>query len=85
MTTTVCGALKEGLKETSTELGIFVCGGKGANSRKTPSEIELIGEKRLVDIDPQELIYASRMSAKVDSAALQDGYDLYQHLSLIHI
>ena len=79
VTTTVCGALKEGLKETSTELGIFVCGGKGANSRKTPSEIELIGEKRLVDIDPQKLIYASRMSAKVDSAALQDGYDLYQH------
>jgi hypothetical protein len=71
--------LKEGLKETSTELGIFVCGGKGANSRKTPSEIELIGKKRLVDVDPQKLIYASRMSAKVDSAALQDGYDLYQH------
>jgi hypothetical protein len=79
VTTTVCGALKEGLKESAGELGIFVCGGKGATSRKTPGEIELIGEQRLVNVDPQTLIYASRMSAKVDSAALQDGYDLYHH------
>lgn len=79
LTTTVCGALKDGLRDISKETGIFVCGGKGAASRKTPKEIELVGEKRLIEVDPNELIYASRMSAKVDSAALQDGYQLYQH------
>lgn len=79
VTTTVCGALKEGLKESSRELGLFVCGGKGGTSRKTPAEIAAIGEQRLVKADPQSLIYASRMSAKVDSAALQDNYTLYHH------
>jgi hypothetical protein len=79
LTTTVCGALKESLKDLSPDIGIFVCGGKGAASRKTPSEISAIGDKRLVGRKPDELIYASRMSAKVDSAALQDGYQLYHH------
>jgi hypothetical protein len=79
VTTTVCGALKEGLQETSHELGIYVCGGKGAVSRKTPAEIAAIGEARLTTADPQKLIYASRMSAKVDSAAVQDDYSLYHH------
>jgi hypothetical protein len=79
VTTTVCGALKEGLKESSRELGIFVCGGKGGTSRKTPGEIQWIGEQRLVNADPKKLIYASRMSAKVDSAAVQDNYALYHH------
>jgi len=79
LTTTVCGALKEGLKERSRELGLFVCGGKGATSRKTPREITEIGEARLVSADPAKLIYSSRMSAKVDSTALQDGYQLYHH------
>jgi hypothetical protein len=77
LTTTVCGALKEGLKGTEKELGIFVTGGKGGTSRKTPSEIETFGH--LLTKDPQGLIYASRMAAKVDSAALQDGYQLYHH------
>lgn len=79
LTTTVCAALKEGLKDISKETGIFVCGGKGATSRKTPTEIESIGQKRLTSADPNRLIYVSRMSAKVDSAAVQDGYQLYQH------
>ncbi len=79
LTTTTCGAMKEGLKDVSREIGIFVCGGKGGTSRKTPYEIEEIGSQRLVKVDPEGLIYASRMSAKVDSAALQDGYDLYHH------
>ena len=79
LTTTVLGALKEGLKETGKELGIFVAGGKGAASRKTPDEIEKIGQKRLVSVEPQILIYASRMSAKVDNTAVQDGYQLYHH------
>jgi uncharacterized protein len=79
LTTTVCGALKEGLKDVSGEIGLFVCGGKGGISRKTPREIEDIAAKRLTRALPQKLIYASKMSAKVDSAALQDGYQLYHH------
>ncbi len=77
VTTTVCGALKEGLKDLSNELGIFVCGGKGAVSRKTPLEIEIIGQQYSLASAP--LIYASRMSAKVDNNAVQDGYNLYHH------
>jgi hypothetical protein len=79
LTTTVCGALKEGLKDIFSEAGIFVCGGKGSVSRKTPKEIEDIGHKRMVQADCGKLIYASRMAAKVDSTALQDGYQIYQH------
>jgi hypothetical protein len=77
VTTTVCGALKEGLKDCGKELGLYVAGGKGRTSRKTPQEIEAICEERSVDGAP--LIYASRMSAKVDSAAVQDGYQIYHH------
>lgn len=80
LTTTVCGALKEGLKDISREIGVFVCGGKGGVSRKTPEEIEEVAARRWIQIDnPERLIYASRMAAKVDSSALQDGYQLYQH------
>ena len=79
LTTTVCGALKEGLKDVSQEIGVFVCGGKGGTSRKTPLEIDDIGSRRLIKADPGKLIYCSKMSAKVDSAALQDGYQLYHH------
>jgi hypothetical protein len=77
VTTTVCGALKEGLKEMEKELGFFVAGGKGRTSRKTPLEIEEICDQRAIDGTP--LIYASRMSAKVDSTAIQDGYPIYHH------
>jgi hypothetical protein len=77
LTTTVCGAVKEGLKGLEEELGLFVAGGKGATSRKTPLEIE--SRAAHLDAQPSDLIYASRMSAKVDSNALQDGYQLYHH------
>lgn len=77
LTTTVCGALKEGLKPVSYELGLFVAGGKGKTSRQTPLEIEKISEQ--IGTDAKKLVYASRMSAKVDSAAVQDGYQLYHH------
>lgn len=78
LTTTVTGALKEGLKGTEKEIGIFIAGGKGRNSRKTPEHIRDYGEKYVINTEP--LIYASRMSAKVDNAALQDGYQLYHHV-----
>lgn len=77
VTTTVCGALKEGLRGIEGELGLFVAGGKGKASRQTPAQIELNAER--ISRDPAPLIYASRMSAKVDSCAVQDGYQLYHH------
>jgi uncharacterized protein len=77
LTTTVCGALKEGLRGTESELGVFVAGGKGATSRKTPDEITTACER--IGRDPQPLVYASRIAAKVDNAAVQDGYQLYHH------
>jgi hypothetical protein len=80
VTTTLCGALKEGIKGLESELGLFVAGGKGKTSRKTPVELEVWGQK--ISIDSEPLVYASRMSAKVDSAAVQDGYQLYHHVFL---
>jgi hypothetical protein len=77
VTTTVTGALKEGLRGTEHELGIYAGGGKGAVSRRTPGEIVTYCDR--LSIDAQPLVYASRMSAKVDSAAVQDGYQLYHH------
>lgn len=77
ITTSVIGALKRGLTPMSHELGIHVCGGRGSHSRKTPSELNAIGER--VGIDGSALGQASRLVAKVDSAALQDGFDLYLH------
>lgn len=77
LTTTVCGALKEGLRGTENELGIYVAGGKGATSRKTPAEISAACER--IGRDPEPLVYASRLSAKVDNSAVQDGYRLYHH------
>lgn len=78
LTTTVCGALKEGLRGMEHEVGFFVAGGKGRASRRTPDEILQHG--RRLAVDPETLVYASRMSAKVDSAAVQDGYRLYHHV-----
>lgn len=77
LTTTTCGALKEGLRDVSTEVGLFVAGGKGKTSRRAPFEIEQ-GAGR-AGLDPAPLVRASRLSAKVDSAAVQDGYQVYQH------
>ena len=77
ITTSVVGALKRGLAPLQHELGIYICGGKGAHSRRTPSELTIVGEH--TGLDAAALIYASRLVAKVDSAAVQDGFDLYLH------
>ncbi|VTZ49601.1 conserved hypothetical protein [Methylocella tundrae] len=77
VTTSVIGALKRGLAPLSSELGIHVCGGRGKHSRQTPHELVAIGER--VGFDGSALATASRLVAKVDSAALQDGFDLYLH------
>jgi len=80
LTTTTCGAIKEGIRGAEESLGLFVAGGKGATSRKTPAEIEAWGER--TGIDAETLVDASRTSAKVDSAAVQDGYQIYHHVFL---
>ena len=77
ITTSVIGALKRGLEPLSGELGIHICGGRGKQSRKTPLELAAIGER--VGIDGSALANVSRLVAKVDSAAVQDGFDLYLH------
>jgi hypothetical protein len=77
VTTSVIGSLKRGLAPLSGELGIHVCGGRGAHSRKTPDELIRVGDR--VGIDGGALAAASRLTAKVDSAAVQDGFDLYLH------
>src|SRR6478736_1607436 len=77
ITTSVIGALKRGLGPLSGELGIHVCGGRGQHSRKTPDELARLGERKGFDAAP--LTRASRLVAKVDSAAVQDGFDLYLH------
>jgi hypothetical protein len=77
ITTSVIGALKHGLRPLSGELGLHVCGGRGKHSRKTPEELLAVGNR--VGIDGTALARASRLVAKVDSAALQDGFDLYLH------
>jgi uncharacterized protein len=79
VTTTVCGALKEGLKGREKELGLIIAGGKGATSRKTPQEIVTAGEKYPLDCSPDALVYLSRLTAKVDNNAIQDGFQLYHH------
>jgi hypothetical protein len=77
ITTSVLGALKRGLMGEEEELGLWVCGGRGRHSRKTPSELVSVGEK--TGLDGESLARTSRLVAKVDSAAVQDGFQLYLH------
>ena len=77
ITTSVIGALKRGLGPIEDELGLHVCGGRGRHSRRTPDELAALGER--VGLDASVLVRASRLVAKVDSAAVQDGFDLYLH------
>jgi uncharacterized protein len=77
ITTSVLGALKRGLAPVEAELGVYVCGGRGRASRRTPDELMRVGER--TGIDATRLAETSRLIAKVDSAAVQDGYDLYLH------
>lgn len=78
LTTTSTGALKEALRGLERDTGIFIAGGKGATSRKTPEQIQFYAER--YGMNPEPFIYASRLSAKVDNSAIQDGYQLYHHV-----
>ena len=77
ITTSVMGALKKAINPRSKELGIYITGGKGKHSRKTPEELMKIGEQ--TGLDGHELVRKSKLSAKVDNTAIQDGFQLYLH------
>lgn len=80
LTTILTAALKEAIREREEEFGIFICGGKGKTSRKTPDQITAWGERiSLPSEATSNLVYNSRMSAKVDSALVQDGFQIYHH------
>ncbi len=80
LTTTTLGAVKEGIRGLESQLGIFVCGGKGATSRKTPQHIQEWGGFLHWPLDKiDKLVYASKISAKVDSSLVQDGFQIYHH------
>ena len=79
VTTTVCGALKEAIKGRENELGLVIAGGKGATSRKTPSEITAAADRYPLTANADDLVYLSRLTAKIDNNAIQDGFQLYHH------
>ncbi len=80
VTTVVCGALKEGLKGREADTGLWVAGGKGRASKRTPRELVEHGLR--TGLDGDRLAYTSRLTAKVDSAAVQDGFQIYHHTFL---
>jgi hypothetical protein len=77
ITTSVLGALKRGLAPRARELGLHVCGGRGRHSRQTPAELVALGDR--LGFDGDAMAATSRLVAKVDSAAVQDGFELYLH------
>ena len=80
LTTILTAALKEAIRGQERRLGIFICGGKGRTSRKTPDEIKDWGGKlALPGQKVENLVYNSKMAAKVDSALIQDGFQIYHH------
>jgi len=77
ITTSVMNALKKAINRRSSELGVYVCGGRGKASRQTPTELLEIANK--TGLNGTELVRCSKLSAKVDNTAVQDGYQLYLH------
>ncbi|WP_448699093.1 DUF763 domain-containing protein [Mucilaginibacter sp. AW1-3] len=81
ITTSVMGALKRSINPHSKELGIYICGGKGKFSRQTPAELMTVGER--TGLDGNYLARCSKLSAKVDNTAIQDGFQLYLHSFIV--
>jgi uncharacterized protein len=77
ITTSVLGALKRGLNPRSHELGIYLCGGRGKQSRKTPAELLAIADR--TNLDGDALVRTSRLTAKIDNNAIGDGFQIYLH------
>ncbi len=81
ITTSVMGALKGALNSRSKELGIYICGGKGKNSRKAPEELLYVADR--TGMNGNELVRCSKLTAKVDNTAIQDGFQLYTHSFIV--
>jgi hypothetical protein len=81
ITTSVMGALKRGLAPLSRELGLTVCGGRGRHSRRTPDELRILASQ--TGLDGEALVRASRLTAKVDNACVQDGFGIYLHCFVV--
>lgn len=81
ITTSVMGALKKAINPMSRDLGIYVCGGRGKHSRQTPAELLKVADK--VGLDGNHLVKCSKLSAKIDNTAIQDGFQLYLHSFLV--
>lgn len=81
ITTSVMGALKRAINPHAKELGIYICGGKGKSSRETPNELMKVGEA--TGLDANYLVHCSKLSAKVDNTAIQDGFQLYLHSFIV--
>lgn len=81
ITTSVVGALKRGLAPVADELGLWICGGRGRHSRRTPDELAVVAEK--AGLDAAALARTSRLVAKVDNAAVQDGFQIYLHAFVV--
>lgn len=77
ITTSVLGALKRGLNPRSHELGLYVCGGRGRHSRKTPDELRAIADR--IGLEGDALVRSSRLTARIDNNAVADGFQLYLH------
>jgi hypothetical protein len=77
ITTSVMGALKKAINPVSRQLGIYICGGKGASSRRAPEEIYKVCDS--TGLDAVQLVRCSKLSAKVDNTVVQDGFQLYLH------
>lgn len=81
ITTSVMGALKSAVNPHSRELGIYICGGKGKHSREAPRELLAVGDR--TGLDGNYLVRCSKLSAKVDNTAIQDGFQLYMHSFIV--
>lgn len=81
ITTSVMGALKRALNDRFDDLGIFVCGGKGKHSRETPNELLKLSDRSGLNGD--ELVRSSKLTAKVDNTAIQDGFQVYLHTFVV--
>jgi hypothetical protein len=81
ITTSVLGALKRGMNARASELGLYVCGGRGRHSRNTPDELRLLGER--TSLDGEALVRTSRLTARIDNNAIADGFQLYLHTFIV--
>jgi hypothetical protein len=81
ITTSVMGSLKTAVNPKFRELGIYICGGKGKHSRQTPQELITLSDK--IGLNGMELVRSSKLAAKVDNTAIQDGFQLYLHTFIV--